>query len=51
NDEEILIAIVNSSPSVVDRKNDVQDYTRRTLEKAKYKLAQEKSNDDSQLSL
>ncbi|MDF5657724.1 DNA-primase RepB domain-containing protein [Vibrio parahaemolyticus] len=51
NDEEILIAIVNSSPSVLDRKNDVQDYTRRTLEKAKHKLAQEKSNDDSQLSL
>jgi hypothetical protein len=51
NDEEILIAIVNSSPSVVDRKNDVQDYTRRTLEKAKYKLAQEKSNDSNQLSL
>lgn len=51
NDEEILIAIVNSSPSVVDRKNDVQDYTRRTLEKAKHKLAQEKSNDSNQLSL
>lgn len=51
NDEEILNAIVNSSPSVVDRKNDVQDYTRRTLEKAKYKLAQEKSNDGNQLSL
>lgn len=50
NDEEILIAIVNSSPSVVDRKNDVQDYTRRTLEKAKIKLG-DGDDGNNQLSL
>lgn len=50
NDEEILIAIVNSSPSVVDRKNDLQDYTRRTLEKAKLKLG-DGDDGNNQLSL
>ncbi|MBE4781760.1 hypothetical protein HJ167_29810, partial [Vibrio parahaemolyticus] len=50
NDEEILIAIVNSSPSVVDRKNDLQDYTRRTLDKAKLKLG-DGDDGNNQLSL
>lgn len=50
-DAEIASGIVNSSPSVATRKNDIQDYANRTIEKAKIEISLKKRNNNNELSI
>lgn len=50
-DAEITSGIVNSSPSIASRKNDIYDYANRTIEKAKLEMSSKKPNNNNELSV